>query len=250
MRDLEQVADLLLAVAHALVHIAVVGDLVEVAVVLDLVRHVLDLRGVLHLHHEGARQRILAVERREGLLGVGGHALEVAARVILGLVLHRRHVLHVLQLVAEGAHLLVGGVVGDVDVDGDLLLDVADHRGDHGRATMNRPMMNRDRKIVMTAPSDVVRLRAKWLPASLSEYPRLLGAIVAVPSPLLVADHVTGLERDDAAVHGIDHLAVVRGDDDRRARAVDALQELHDTERDGRIEVARGLVADKQRAGG
>ena len=34
---------------------------------------------------------------------------------------------------------------------------------------MKRPMMNSDRKIVITAPSDVVILRKKWLNASLSE---------------------------------------------------------------------------------
>ena len=33
----------------------------------------------------------------------------------------------------------------------------------------NRPMMNSERKIVMTAPSEVVQLRKKWLRASLSE---------------------------------------------------------------------------------
>ena len=35
--------------------------------------------------------------------------------------------------------------------------------------TMNRPMMNSDRKMVMTAPSEVPRLRKKWLPASRRE---------------------------------------------------------------------------------
>ena len=34
---------------------------------------------------------------------------------------------------------------------------------------MNKPMMNSDKKMVMTAPSDVVQLRVKWLPASRRE---------------------------------------------------------------------------------
>jgi len=34
---------------------------------------------------------------------------------------------------------------------------------------MNRPMINSERKIVMTAPSEVVQLRKKWLIASLKE---------------------------------------------------------------------------------
>ena len=34
---------------------------------------------------------------------------------------------------------------------------------------MNKPMMNSDRKMVMTAPKDVVQLRKKWRTASLME---------------------------------------------------------------------------------
>ena len=35
--------------------------------------------------------------------------------------------------------------------------------------TMKRPMIKSDRKMVMTAPNDVVQLRKKWLKASRSE---------------------------------------------------------------------------------
>ena len=55
------------------------------------------------------------------------------------------------------------------------------------------------------------------------------------------------LERDDALAHGVDHLAVVRRHEDGGARAVDALEQLHDAQRDRRVEVTRGLVAHKQR---
>lgn len=58
---------------------------------------------------------------------------------------------------------------------------------------------------------------------------------------------MAGLQGDDALAHGVDHLAVVGGHDDGGAGAVDAVQQLHDAQRDGRVEVAGGLVADKQR---
>lgn len=58
---------------------------------------------------------------------------------------------------------------------------------------------------------------------------------------------MAALEGDHATVHAIDHLAVVRGDDHGGAGAVNTLKQLHDAQRDRRVEVARGLVADQQR---
>ena len=58
------------------------------------------------------------------------------------------------------------------------------------------------------------------------------------------------LERDHALAHLVDHLAVVGDHQDRRAGAVDAVEELHDP--DGRVgvEVPGRLVADRAAAGG
>ena len=86
--DLEEAADLLLAVEDAAVDVAAVGDRLEAGVLLDAVGHGLDLRGVLHLDHERARQRVLAVERGERGVGVIGHALPGLERLVLGAEVH------------------------------------------------------------------------------------------------------------------------------------------------------------------
>ena len=54
-------------------------------------------------------------------------------------------------------------------------------------------------------------------------------------------------ELDHAPAHAVDHGRVVRGDDDRRPRAVDAVEQLHDPDRGLGIEVARRLVGQQQR---
>ena len=56
---------------------------------------------------------------------------------------------------------------------------------------------------------------------------------------------MAALEGNHATVHAIDHLAVVRGDDHGGAGAVNTLEQLHDAQRDRRVEVARRLVADQ-----
>ena len=58
---------------------------------------------------------------------------------------------------------------------------------------------------------------------------------------------MAALEGDHATVHAIDHLAVVRSDDHGGTGAVNALEQLHDAQRNRRVEVARGLVANQQR---
>src|SRR5260370_18220630 len=63
----------------------------------------------------------------------------------------------------------------------------------------------------------------------------------------LVSCEPAVFERDHALAHLVDHLAVVRDHEDRRARTVDAIEQLHDADRRVWIEVARRLVADEQR---
>ena len=50
------------------------------------------------------------------------------------------------------------------------------------------------------------------------------------------------VELDDPTAHGVDDAAVVGGHDHGRARAVDAVEQAHDADRGGRVEVAGGLV--------
>ena len=63
----------------------------------------------------------------------------------------------------------------------------------------------------------------------------------------LVAHDAALAELDHAPAHAVDHRGVVRRHDDGRARAVDAVQQLHDPDRRLGVEVARRLVGQQQR---
>src|SRR5256886_15005153 len=71
-----------------------------------------------------------------------------------------------------------------------------------------------------------------------------------VPSAALVTGELALFERDHTLAHLVDHLAVVRDHQDRRAGAVDPVEELHDPDRRVGVEIARRLVADEERRGG
>ena len=73
------------------------------------------------------------------------------------------------------------------------------------------------------------------------------GAIETVAPLLLIANDVTRLKGYDALAHGVDHLAIMGGHDDGGTGPVDEVEQLHDTERDGRVEIARRLVTDQKR---
>src|ERR687897_931572 len=94
-------------------------------------------------------------------------------------------------------------------------------------------------------PSSRGSLRSSAPPRSTSSSASFGGVAPAA----LVACDAAVLERDHAPAHLVDHFAVVRRHQDRRARAVDPVEELHDP--DGRvgIEVPGGLVANEQRRG-
>ena len=138
--QLEEATDLLLAVTNVLGHIGVfvvdlgvgvIDDFAEARIVLDLLGHGLDLGRVLHLDAEGARQGVLTVQsgkRRVGVAGDGGAVL--LQRVLLAHELNVFDVVHALELILVILDVLIGSVVGDVSLDGHLVLDVAD-RGVH-----------------------------------------------------------------------------------------------------------------------
>src|SRR3954447_18878426 len=74
----------------------------------------------------------------------------------------------------------------------------------------------------------------------------LLGGLVrAVEAGHLVADDAALGQLDHAAAHLVHHLAVVGGHQHGSARAVDAVDQLHDPDRRLGVEVARGLVAEQ-----
>ena len=71
--------------------------------------------------------------------------------------------------------------------------------------------------------------------------------VVAVEAGALVAHDAALAQLDHAPAHLVDHHVVVGGDDHGRARAVDAVDQLHDPDRGLGIEVARRLVGQQQR---
>src|SRR5947208_2979494 len=92
--------------------------------------------------------------------------------------------------------------------------------------------------------SDVADVRAGSL---LQEGPELGGGLRCVEAGRLVAHDASAAQLDHPAAHPVDHRRVVRGDDDRAARAVDAVQQLHDADRRLGVEVAGRLVGQQQR---
>ena len=71
--------------------------------------------------------------------------------------------------------------------------------------------------------------------------------LLVVPGAGLVADQAAVLERDHAAAHRVDHLAVVGDDEHGRAGAVDPVEQLHDPDRGLGVEVSGRLVGEQQR---
>src|ERR1700744_4294805 len=65
---------------------------------------------------------------------------------------------------------------------------------------------------------------------------------LAVDTARLVADHLAVFEFDDALAHGVDDGGIVRGHDDGGAGPVDPVQDLHDADRRGRVDVSGRLV--------
>src|SRR4029079_17974225 len=74
--------------------------------------------------------------------------------------------------------------------------------------------------------------------------PDSFGGVASAP---LVPGELPALERDHALAHLVDHLAVVRDHEDRRAGAIDAVEELHDPDARVGVEVPGRLVADEER---
>src|SRR5436190_282587 len=71
--------------------------------------------------------------------------------------------------------------------------------------------------------------------------------IAAMLGAALVTDDALRLDRDHAPAHLVDHLAVVGGDQHRRARAVDAVEQLHDPDRRLGVEVPGRLIGEQER---
>ena len=142
-------------------------------------------------------------------------------------------------------------VVGaEVDLDEQLLLVVvASSESAHVPSAMKRPSRNIPISTVIVAAKVVERLAPSERIASETTHAEAAHS-VAYPPRRSSRSSVAVLERDHALAHLVDHLAVVGDHEDRRARAVDPVEQLHDP--DGRVgvEVAGRLVADRGAAGG
>ncbi len=98
----------------------------------------------------------------------------------------------------------------------------------------------------MTTEMVTDRLRHRPTPISVRTN-RALTTHAPVDAPRLVAHDDALVELDDPLAHLVDHLVVVRRHDHGRARLVDAVEQLHDPDARGGVEVPGGLVGQQDR---
>src|SRR5262249_51742568 len=121
------------------------------------------------------------------------------------------------------------------------------------RDTSRIPPNNRSEIITVMMPANVIiRLRRNEMIVSRLKYAnRDISQLrpYSVHAARLVAYDGTMVELDDAAAHRVDDALVVGGHDDRRAGAVDAVEQPHDADGRRGVEVSRRLVGEEdQRA--
>src|SRR3712207_7801643 len=105
------------------------------------------------------------------------------------------------------------------------------------------PRTRMQMNVVVMAVMLIRRFRRMFLKASRRKKPRL--NLIGVSPLNLVADHAALFEGDYPLAHHVNHLPVVRRDEDRGADAVDPVQKLHDADARVRVEVAGRLVGDE-----
>src|SRR3712207_3870650 len=105
------------------------------------------------------------------------------------------------------------------------------------------PRTRMQMNVVVMAVMLIRRFRRRFLKASRRKNPRL--NLIGVSPLYLVADHAAFLQGDYPLSHHVNHLPVVRRDEDRGADAVDPVQKLHDADARVRVEVAGRLVGDE-----
>src|SRR5438132_125388 len=105
------------------------------------------------------------------------------------------------------------------------------------------PSRNSAMKAVEMAARTTKPLRRKAWSVSRKKYSIL--RTVPVHPPLLVAHHFAAGQLDHAAAHRVHDRVVVGGHHHGGAGSIDAVQQLHDVHGRGGVEVARGLVGQK-----
>src|SRR4051794_39461102 len=117
----------------------------------------------------------------------------------------------------------------------------------------SRPTPSMSSETVVTRITEIVidRLRRNPRPISLSMNWKRTGADlsagVAVDAAVLVANQAAVLHLDDPLAHLVDDLVVVRGHHDRRPGAVDPVEQAHDADAGGGVEVSGRLVGQQDR---
>ena len=96
-------------------------------------------------------------------------------------------------------------------------------------------------------PANVIsRLRRSEISVSRTKYAeRDIRTTDAVDAAHLVADERAVVELDHPPAHRVDDALVVGGHDDGGAGAVDAVEQPHDADRRGRVEVSGRLVGEQ-----
>ena len=120
----------------------------------------------------------------------------------------------------------------------------SDHETSHVPSPMKTPMRN----IPMSTDSADATVVETFAPIERSASANRMRMRVTLPVPPtpLVTHELAGLEGDHALAHLVHHLAVVRDHEDRRAGAVDPVEQLHDP--DGRVR-DRGSRSARRRRG-
>ena len=104
----------------------------EVGILLELLGRALDLRRIVHLNRKRGGQRVLAVERAHGGVGVTRHLARVLGqRVVLILIGHGLDVAPRLELGLKGLDVCLIGVIANKGINDNLILDGADHGVQH-----------------------------------------------------------------------------------------------------------------------
>src|SRR3954454_9270563 len=117
----------------------------------------------------------------------------------------------------------------------------------------SRPTPSMSSETVVTRITEIVIERLRRNPRAISlsmNWKRTGGALsagVAVDAAVLVADQAAVVHLDDPLAHLVDDLVVVRGHDDRRPGAVDPVEQAHDADARGGVEVAGRLVGQQDR---
>src|SRR5665647_1617209 len=104
------------------------------------------------------------------------------------------------------------------------------------------PRNSTDTIVTSATEIDMDRFRRRPTQISLRMYCTRMLATPPIHTTHLIADQFAVVELENPLAQLIDDPVVVCGHHDRRASSVDPVQQTHDVQAGGRVEVARGLV--------